>query len=112
MSISCALGLVACLNYNDTTVDWDEAFNIVEVCSYMDGYPANDFMGGSYNGKAYWQAETLWDLGLRFEWNPPSKASSEYSRMVFRKASVLKECRRFRTLYQNISNWENPEKVL
>ena len=36
MSISCALGLVACLNYNDTTVDWDEAFNIVEVCSYMD----------------------------------------------------------------------------
>ena len=111
MSISCALGLAACLNYNNTTVDWDDAFTIVDVCSYIDDYPVNDFMGGSYNGKAYNLAEYVWDLGLRFEWNPPYKASSEYARMVFRKASVVKECMHFKGLYQDNRNWENSEKI-
>jgi hypothetical protein len=111
MSISCALGLVACLNYNDTTIDWDESWDIVEICSSINDYPAFDFMGGSHNGKAYWRAEHLWDLGLRFEWNPPHKTSSEYNRMVFRKASVINECGRFKALYQDKQKWKNPEKI-
>jgi len=111
MSFSCALGLVACLNYNDSTIDWDEAFNIVDACKVINKYPAYDFMGGSHNGKAYYHAEYLWDMGLRFEWNPPYKASSEYRRMEYRKASVLKECHQFRSLYRNINNWKNPNKI-
>jgi hypothetical protein len=111
MSISCVLGLVACLNYNDSTIDWDDAFDIVDVCSYIGDSPAMDFMGGSHYGKAYYRAEHLWDKGLRFEWNPPYKASSEYARMVFRKASVVKECTSFRVLYKDKRNWENSEKI-
>jgi len=106
------LGLVACLNYKDTTIDWDESFDIVETCMSINVYPAYAFMGGSYNGTAYWRAEYLWDLGLRFKWNPPNKkTASEHSRMVFRKASVLAECRRFSALYRDHRNWENPQKI-
>jgi hypothetical protein len=31
--------------------------------------------------------------------------------MVFRKASVVKECIRFKVLYQDKRNWENSEKI-
>jgi len=111
MSVSCTLGLVACLNYNDSRIDFDEAFAILDICMNINKYPAYDFMGGSHNGRAYIQADYLWDKGLRFEWNPPYKATSEYSRMEYRKASVVNECHRFRLLYRNKKNWKNPNKI-
>jgi hypothetical protein len=109
MSIACALGIVACLNYKDTTVDWEDAWDIVEVCTWLYPSPANSFMGPT--GRAYLQAEMLWDLGLRFEWNPPNKTNEQH-RMQFRKNSVVRECNHFTSLYQNINNWENPKKKL
>ena len=116
MSIACTLGLIACLNYKDTTIDFEDAVEITQTCLWMDDYPAGAYMGGSHNGTAYFRAEELWDLGLRFEWNPPDTpekrtARSEQVRMEFRKAAVLRECRKFESLFHNKRLWENSEKM-
>ncbi len=117
MSIACTLGLISCLNYTDTTVDFEDAMNIVETCEELtdSNYPAMSYMGGSHNGSAYFKAEHLWDLGLRFDWNPPNipkerTAGSELRRMEFRRSAILSECTYFKNQFNSDQNWRNYEK--
>jgi hypothetical protein len=106
MGVKCALGLIACLDYNGTMIDEPDTFVITFYCNEIESLPARTFLMNSDFNPGYWKADELEKLGLEFRWKP-KKRVSEPQLGRFREVEIKRACSEFIAKVRNPSLWKN-----
>ncbi len=99
MSLSCMLGLTACLNYNGSAILAEDAIRIMDECDLVQQIGSHAFDGPTGMGVAV--GESFEDLGLEFKWVKGGAA---------RKRVILSACQQFSAAFNNRSLWKNLDK--
>lgn len=106
MSFKCTLGLIACLNYNGTMIDEDDAFVITYLCNEIENLPSYSFLMNSGSNLGYMDADQLERLGLKFRWKPNNNVSQSQLGK-FRKIEIKRACREYFAILDNPELWKN-----
>ena len=100
MKIVCILGLVACLNYADKKIPWEDAWDIVDICAQGLKLQSSQYIGATSIGLVY--MEMAEDRGLEFKWGTNPAA---------RKSIFISACIGFLGDYEDHTKWDNYHKV-
>ena len=105
MNVSCALGLVACLNYQGNNISDENVFVMRVYCEEISSLSADTFLNNSANRNGYISADELENLGLKFKWKPKG-SFTQVQLASFRKAELNRACREFFSIASNPRNWK------